>query len=223
MEGTYGLQVVSAENVFKVLEGLGIRRQVPFRPNMGIKEYRRGALTTRQIDEIKQFAPRVEVTFWYNSKVEEVRYFRTVLNRWVCTFVLLPDDLVVVAGEFHQGVEEVILTPPTGAVKKWESPTESAMREFLEETGISLTKIIPLCEPKGLANNTRHSSQIFWSFLGIPEMPISPKPQNLDRTEQLKIVLIPLPEWLKLIERGEVVSAGAIATTFLALRKLGKL
>ena len=64
----------------------------------------------------------------------------------------------------------------------------------------------------------RISSRNF-SFIGIVSNPVVLERQKLDADEHLKVVLISLDDWLKLIDR-EIVQSYSASTTLLALRRL---
>ena len=58
-------------------------------------------------------------------------------------------------------------------------------------------------------------------FLGIVNENFVIKEQNLDRYEELVAVVMPLNEWLKVIDHGGNVALSASDTTHRALRRLG--
>ena len=98
---------------------------------------------------------------------------------------------------------------------------DAGKREFEAETGIKLAEVISLSEP--ISSSCRQTTETFVPYLGIPEKPIVKGLSSLDETEYLHAILIPLPEWMELIDRGSVQDAYAVVVTHLALRKLGRL
>ncbi|MDP3731008.1 MAG: hypothetical protein Q8R34_00745, partial [bacterium] len=105
------------------------------------------------------------------------------------------------------------------------NPGSCAKREFEAETGLKLEKIITL-ETKdisGICPSSRQSVQRSRGFLGLLPKPLKLLKPELDSEEFLKIVLVPLKDWLELIEQGHAKDAMAICSTYMALRKLGRL
>lgn len=228
MESKYGFPIVTADNLFEVLNSLGIRNWPHFQPPMDIEDYLAGNLTDRQLEEARRFAPKSEVVFLQDPRGKPFRGFRSVIRNSMTAFTLFPDDLLVITAEFKHGAEVVVLVPPSGVPTRTEADLEDPMsacakREFWEETGVKLKEAISLSGPEGIPSITRYSTHRFFPFLGIPKMPISPRKQRHDSTEFLKVVLIPLQEWLKLIECGKVLDAHSISITLLALRRLERL
>jgi hypothetical protein len=183
-------------------------------------------LTDAELQELR-YAPRVEVQFLEGPTGKKERYFRHVGRNWVTTFALLPGDDLIIVGEWKQGSHDVSIVPPSGVPSSADHKTSDpygncAKREFEEETGIILEKVIPLCTT-GIPVSTRQSSQRYFPYLGIPKLPIVQKAKKLDKTEFLKGLVISLEEWMKLIDRGMVYEDAAISITMIALRNLGRL
>lgn len=228
METKYGLRIVTADNLFKILGNQGIQPWPQIQPPMNLEDYLAGDLTERQLEEVRRFAPKNEVVFLRDSQGRPFTGFRHVGKNWATVFAPLDDDLVPIVCEFKHGAEVISIGLPSGVPGRQEvnleDPiAESARREFLEETGIEIEQLIPLSGPEGIPISGRQSTQRYFPFLGRPKTPISPSERKPDKTEFLKAVLIPLKEWLKLIEEGKVTEVSAISTTFLALWQLGRL
>ena len=225
LEYKYGFPVVNCENIFEVLEELGIRPWPTIDGPMKLSQYVRRELTKKEIREVSRFAPDTEVEIFRDPEGEPFVGFRaTWRNGNGClVFTLLPGDLIPVAAEFRHGAKIIGLIFP-GGVKEDSDPSlaSCAKREFEAETGIILQDVVPL-DLGGTPLSARGIELGSCSFLGILPKQIVVKRQNLDRKEFLKIVLVPLQEWMKLIEAGQVKEAASIVTTYLALRKLGRL
>jgi len=227
----YGIPVVTAETVFEVLENLGIKPWPQLEPAVDLEAYLQRELTPEQRAELR-FAPKSEVVFLRDHKGNPFTGFRNVGKDWTTTFVLLPDpdngeDLVTVVGEWKHGADAVTLVPPSGVLSKSDRTTlkpfeTCARREFEEETGMELYEVVSLSE-NGIPISGRQSSVRFYPFVGKVKEPIVPKPSKLDGTEHLKLVLIPLSEWRKLIRVGKVSELCSVSVTYLALEYLGRL
>jgi len=227
----YGLLVVTADTIFAELEQRGIRAWLQRRPPLDLAKYATGDLTDAQQNELERFAPQAQATFLTTPQGEHYTGFRTVGKNWATVFSLIPnpseqnDPLVPIVGEWKHGAEVMTLSPPAGVPGKEDArflrPMEQcAQREFEEETGLTLLNLTALSDC-GIPVSGRQSTPLFFPFLGKVKEPIQPKQYKLDGTEHLQPMLIPLSEWLQLIELGKVLEASAIVVTYMALRRLG--
>lgn len=222
METRYGFPLVNAENVLDVLGELGVKSWPRVGEAVRLEDYLRQPLTSRQRDELR-FLPRMEAVTFLNPRGELFTGFHASWPDGVGVFTLLPDDLVPIAAEFRHGVEVVTLTVPGGKIADGENLHSCAKREFEEETGIVLEDAV-LLNPAGMPLSHRQSAERVYAFLGIPRLPLAIESPRLDKGEFLKVVLMPLSDWLKLIEQGhEFVGSLDALATFLALRRLGRL
>lgn len=224
IETQWGIPVVTAGSIYQVMAQAGIRPWQETEPVVSLDEYLKRDLSDDQRAELR-FAPKTEVVTLQTPKGNAYRGFRTALKPWATTFCLLPGDLVPIVGEFKHGAFTISLAPPSGVLGKEDKGDMSlcAAREFTEETGIALRNVVGLSGPDGIALNCRHINQRYFPFLGFAELRIDPGKSKLDENEFLKLVLMPLKDWLALIEVGEVHEECSIGTTYLALRNLGKL
>ncbi|RJO59004.1 hypothetical protein C4546_04205 [Candidatus Parcubacteria bacterium] len=223
VETKWGFPVVNAENIFQYLESVNIKPWPQIEPTVSLDEYLKRDLTDDQKGELR-FAPKAEVMFLEQPNGQPYTAFRSTQKPWATTFCLLPGDLIPIVAEWKHGAECISLAPPSGSLGKADngSMKNCAKREFEEETGIELSGIIPLSQA-GIAVNCRSSGQRFFPHLGIAATPISPGPTKLDQTENISLVLIPLKDWLMLIEEGGVVENCSISTTLMALQYLQRL
>lgn len=220
MQEQFGFPVVDATNVFDVLDGLGVRPWPHQRPPMSLEEFLEGDLTDEEKSDLR-FAPQTEVIFLEEPNGRLFRGFRSKMRNAATVFTLLPGDLVLLVGEWKHGTEIISLVTPTGNPSQGETLMDAGKREFEAETGIKLAEVISLSEP--ISSSCRQTTETFVPYLGIPEKPIVKGLSSLDETEYLHAILMPLPEWMELIDRGSVQDAYAVVVTHLALRKLGRL
>ncbi len=224
-EQKYGFPVISHENAFSVLSDAGIGQWPVVKPPIKLSEYQKQDLDQGRLYEIRRFAPDTEVVFLRDPEGDPFVGFRSIWSyaKGCVVFTLLPGDLIPVAAEYRHGAEVVSLILPGGVVEKNDScPAVRAQQEFQAETGIILDKVVPL-DDDGIPLSARQMKLSSCSFLGILPSQIKISEQRLDPKEYLKIVLIPLSEWLILIETSQVKEAASIVATFLALRKLRRL
>lgn len=225
LEYKCGFPVVNCKNIFEVLEELGIRQWPTIDGPMKLSQYTKRKLTEKEVLEVSRFAPDTEVEIFRDPEGEPFVGFRATWRHGngCVVFTLLPGDLIPVAAEFRHGAKVISLIFP-GGVKEDNDLTlaSCAKREFEAETGIILQDVVPL-DLGGTPLSARGTELGSCSFLGILPEQIIVGRQDLDRKEFLKIVLVPLKEWMKLIEAGQVKEAASIVATFLALGKLGRL
>lgn len=221
----YGFPVVSSKNIIEVLKIIGITKWPSLGEPSSLDFYKQLWLTEKEKKEIEHFAPWTEVEQFRDPEGEIFTGFRASwkVKRGCVVFTLLPGDLIPIAAEFRHGARVVSLIFPGGVKEENDLSTAScAKREFEAETGIKLKEVIPL-DDDGTPLSARGTDIASCSFLGILSEPLEVGKQKLDRKEFLKIVLVPLKEWIKLIENGKVKEAASIVATFLALKKLGRL
>lgn len=217
MKIKYGLPVVSRSNIFSVLDDLGLKIWQPVGEPVPLEQYKQGGLTEAQRKEL-MYSPRIEVVTFLTPHGNSWRGFRTIGKHGTVVFCLLPGNLIPICAEFRHGCEVISLNLPGGNYTT-EKPEECAKREFEEETGIYLEKLVALTT-NGVPLDARRTNMKNFSFLGIPTNPITVKEQVLDKNEFLQCLLIPLDDWLQLIEENLTQDGYSIVTTFLALRKL---
>lgn len=214
----YGLPVANADNVFEVLRSVGIVKWKRIGDPVAIADYLKMDLTEEENKDIK-YLPQVEVAGFQSPNGELFKGFQFSGMSGVRVFTLI-DEFIPVCGEFHHGCEEIILDLPGGHIESEEDYAVCAKREFEEEVGMILEKVIPLGS-RGVFIHARRTKAKNFSFLGVTKDPMIFQKQYLDRNERLKVVLVSLDDWLKLIER-EFVQSYSVSTTLLALRRLGE-
>lgn len=223
--------VVTADTIFETLEGLGVKPWQRIADPVPLAEYMKRELTEAERGDLR-FAQKAEVVFLEQPNGKPYTGFRTIGKNWATVFSVIPGEpeLLPIIGEFKHGAEDISLAFPSGVPGKAEAdiadPLQKmaacGMREFQEETGLKLKTLHPLCGPGGLPMSTRQSTERSYPFLGTLAIPLVIGPTKLDATEHLKMVLIAIPEWLKLIDQGKV-EGGIVAATFLGLRATGRL
>ncbi len=97
------------------------------------------------------------------------------------------------------------------------SPLEAAKRELLEETGYASEHFL---ETGILSPNSANHSNITHCFLATDVEYVANS--NLDSTEQINVVLLPLEKVIELISNGGILQALHVCSLFFALQKLSK-
>ncbi len=227
MPTKYGFPIVDADNIFNVIDKLGIKKWPRLEQPVSLGEYLSRDLSAAERREAELFMPKAEAILFRKPNGGTFNGFRSVNKDWATVFTLLPDDLIPITIEFKHGSEIICVVPPSGVPnrKDFESdfPMAScAKREFQEETGIELEEVIPVGSPAGDSVSPRQSTQRYFPFLGIPKIPISQVKPRVDENEYLKVVLISLKEWMKLIEGKKIEDLCANSTTWATLYHLGR-
>jgi len=143
-------------------------------------------------------------------------YFVNIRPEVAMIVPVTPEGTILFVRQYRHGVQKVLLELPAG---HFHSPKESAAvaarRELEEETGYQTQDWTPLGilydnPPKDtngihvfLAQNIHHVSQ-----------------QNLDITEDIELVFIPLAQVMDAVFEGNLCVAGTIAALVLALNTL---
>lgn len=163
---------------------------------------------------------------WYQLRRDHVElpsgrvlddYFVSVRPHVVLTFPLTADDQVVFVRQYKHAAGQILLELPGGVVDAGEtSILGAARREMLEETGYDTEQLEPLLEV--FDNPTKDTNSISF-FLARNVRLVAA--QDLDETENIEVVLVPLAEVEHLIMRGDIRVSGSVALCLLALRRLG--
>lgn len=224
----YGYPVATVQTIWRLLGDLGVKKWNEIAPALPLGEYLALNLTDQERRDLR-FAPKTEVLFLQNPRnSERFTGFRTVLKPWVTVFALVPyepEPLVVVTAEYKHGFGEVVLVPPSGVMSRADNGdfAATAKREFEEETGFVLDSVLHIACGTAQGATVRQCSAGMHPFLGKLKLPVERQPQKLDRNEQLKVILVPLSEWMKLITLGATQDASSTIVTYLALTELGML
>lgn len=231
MKKKFGFPIVTADNVFSVLEQLGIKHWQSLEKPLPLDKYKKRNLTSFQKKEIEKFAPKLEVELFATPRNETFTGFRATwpYGMGVHIFTILPGDLVPITAEFRHGEKVISLILPGGITDPDKTNLRDRMmhakKEFEDETGILLKKVIPIetGDTSGISLSARQVKQRICGFIGILPKPLVFKKANLDYNEFLKAVLIPVKDLMELIMRGNVKEVSLIASTFMALFKMGRI
>jgi len=146
-------------------------------------------------------------------------YYVLEYPTWVNVVALTENNEVVFVRQYRHGIRKTVLELPCGCVDGQDtSPREAIKRELLEETGYTSDHFI---ETGKLSPNPANHTNFTYCFLATSVKQV--KHPNLDDTEEIETVLLPLKEIINLITRGEVFQALHVASIFLSLQHLGNI
>ena len=96
-----------------------------------------------------------------------------------------------------------VLEPVAGLVDAGEAPADTAMREALEETGLTISRVEAM--PKAYAS-PGYSTEFFHCFVGLLDLPEKPSLLGglLSENEDIKSHIVSFDHAMSLIETGEI-------------------
>lgn len=163
---------------------------------------------------------------WYKLRRDEVElpngmvlddYYVSVRPNVVLTFPITDDNHVIFVRQYKHAGRSIFVELPGGVIDEHEDkPMEAARREMLEETGYTSDAMEPLLEV--IDNPTKDTNKLYF-FLARNARKVAE--QDLDETENIEVLRVPVQEVEQMVLRGEVQVSGSVALCLLALRKLG--
>jgi ADP-ribose pyrophosphatase len=138
---------------------------------------------------------------------------------FVMVFGMTKDDQIVLVRQYKHGAQDIVVELPAGLVNDKDSdPQAAAARELKEETGYKAedyTYLTSLFIATAKATIKGHL------YLATGLMSVANS--EPDGQESIESFCVSLPELIQMIDAGKIRDVNSIATTFLALQKLGRL
>jgi ADP-ribose pyrophosphatase len=128
---------------------------------------------------------------------------------WINIIPLTSDDQVVMVRQYRHGTREMTLEIPGGVLEPGDTAEEAARRELLEETGYEAKEVTFLgaaCPQPAILNNR----SITYLARDVRKV----QTPQLDDTEYIELVLVPLSEIPDRIRTGELTNAMVILAFF---------
>ena len=129
---------------------------------------------------------------------------------------ITPNQEIIFVRQYRHAMEDFFIELPAGGFNsEKENPEAAALRELEEETGYvpqSITKIATLYNAPSKDTNQIH--------LFVGENAVKVSEQNLDITEEIEVLLIPINEVLSKIEKGEISVVSSVAALFIGINYL---
>lgn len=145
-------------------------------------------------------------------------FFVNIRPDIVVVLAVTPQREIVFVRQYRHGVSAILLELPAGSFNsQTENRLTAAARELEEETGYVAEHMLHLAT---LYDNPVKDTNKIHLFLA-ENSHLSSK-QQLDITEDIEVVLIPVEEVLEKIKTGEICVCGTIAALFLGLNFLSE-
>ncbi len=152
-----------------------------------------------------------------NGKVID-DFFVNVRPDIVLVLAVTPQREIVFVRQYRHGVGEILLELPAGSFNSnTEDSQRAAARELEEETGYVTQQMIHLAT---LYDNPVKDTNEIHLFIAENAQPSGT--QQLDVTEDVEIVLIPVENVLERISTGEICVCGSIAALLLGLNFMSR-
>ena len=125
---------------------------------------------------------------------------------------------LVLVQQYKHGAGDIMIECPAGYLAENEDGESAARRELGEETGYEIKEM----EPLGALINypTKETGKLHVFAARVSK---SGEQNNLDPTENIQVLELPVDEVLQMISDGRIWATGTIAATFMALKKWGML
>ena len=165
---------------------------------------------------------------WYRLRQDKVAlpngqivddYFVSLRPDIATVLPVTADGQIVFVRQYRHGIGKILLELPAGTFDLGEEPLAVAQRELAEETGYTADHweaIATFYNDPVKQNNRIHL------FKAQPVWPTG-RPQQLDSTEDIEVVLHPIAAVPTLIASGEICVAGTITALLLGLPSLVKI
>jgi ADP-ribose pyrophosphatase len=143
-----------------------------------------------------------------------VAHREVVVHRGAVALVpMVDDDHVCLVENRRHAVEKVLLEVPAGTIDPGETPDQTAVRELSEETGYRAGRMVRLRDwfvsPGVLSERM---------FLFLCE-DLQPGPTRHQADEQLKPIILPWDEALRMVHEGQIEDAKTMLALLLCDRR----
>ncbi len=140
-------------------------------------------------------------------------YFVNIRPEIALILPVTPNNEIVFVRQYRHGVQEILLELPAGTFDpKKEDSLIAAQRELEEETGYIAQELIFMTT---IYDNPVKDDNKIHIFLGLN---VEQKGKvDLDITEEIEVVLIPIKDVVSQIISGKICVAGTISTVFMGL------
>lgn len=139
-----------------------------------------------------------------------------VVHRGAVVILPLMNNTVIAVRQFRYSVWNELIELPAGTLEEREEPEKCAIRELEEETGYIAGKIEYL---GSFYASPGYCTEVLHAFLAEN---LKEGKMKLEPDEKIRVVKIPLNNFLKMIINGDIKDSKTIAATFLYILKKSK-
>lgn len=143
-------------------------------------------------------------------------YYILESGSYVNIVPVTPDGRIVMERMYRHGCQQTMLETPGGLIDAGETPLAAGKRELLEETGYTSDRVELI--GTGYPDPARMSCKAY--YLLAYDVVETAKP-NRELSEQMDVVLVPLPEVVAMLQDGRILDAVQQSVLFHALLRLG--
>jgi len=176
------------------------------------------AIKPWKVLETNYFRPRFRIDTCELSNGNLLDATILEFRSWALVVALTKNEEVVLVKQYRHGVCDALLEFPGGVIEDGEDPAEGAKRELLEETGHTVSHMIPIGK---LYPNPALQTNSQYCFLALGAQKVSE--QNLDGGEDIEVQLMPLDQLVELAKNGQFLHALNVAVLFQALAHMGRI
>ncbi len=134
----------------------------------------------------------------------------------VCVIPVTDEGEVIFVNQFRYAIGRVTIEVPAGKLEKGEDPTEAALRELSEETGITAGKIESL---GAIYTSPAIIDEIIYMYIATD---LKQGEQHLDEDEFVNVVKMPLSEAVDMVMHGKIMDAKTETIILKTEKYLGK-
>lgn len=138
----------------------------------------------------------------------KVREYHVVEHGGAVAVVPIQDGQITLVRQTRPAVNEELLEIPAGCLEQGEEPLACAKRELAEETG---WRANTWHELGWIYQAPGYSSEILYLYIATD---LSMGEQNLDDSEDIEVVHMPVEDALAMARRGELKDAKTVAALF---------
>ena len=135
---------------------------------------------------------------------------------WVNAVVITKNREVILIKQYRYGADDFFLEIPAGAAEEGELPEEAIIREVKEETGYISSKK-PICLGSFFVNPATQNNKVTTFLI---EDAYQACEQELDNTEEIEVLRIPMEEMDSQIEEGKLTQLFSVQAYLLAKSKI---